>query len=145
MMDLIRWNPLREALSLQDKMNQLFGGTLMRRGEDWTGAWNPAVDIFEDENKLVVKAELPGVDKNDISVDIQNGVLTIKAERRDEHEEKDGCNFYRREMSYGKFVRSFSVSPDVLTDNIKAEHTNGVLTIEVPKPEARKPKQIQVN
>ncbi len=60
MMDLIRWNPLHEALSLQDKMNQLFGGSLLRRGEDWTEVWNPAVDVFEDQDKLVVKAELPG-------------------------------------------------------------------------------------
>jgi HSP20 family protein len=145
MMDLIRWNPLHEALSLQDKMNQLFGGSLLRRGEDWAEVWNPAVDVFEDQDKLVVKAELPGIDKDDIRVDVQNGMLMITAERRSENEEKDGRTFYRREMSYGKFVRSFSLPQDVAADSVKAEHTNGVLTVEVPKPEARKPKQIKVN
>jgi HSP20 family protein len=144
MMHLIRWNPLREALSLQDKMNQMFAGSLLGRRDDWA-ALNPAVDVYEDEDKLVVKAELPGVEKDDISVDLQNGMLTIKAERRCENEEKDGRTFYRREMVYGSFTRSFSLPPDVVAENVKAEHTNGVLTVEVPKPEARKPKQIKVS
>ena len=145
MMDLIRWNPLREALSLQDKMNQMFAGSLLARREDWVGAWNPAVDVYEDEDKLVVKADLPGVEKENISVDLQNGMLTIKAERRCENEEKDGRTFYRREMTYGSFTRSFSLPSDVVAENVKAEHTNGVLTVEVPKPEARKPKQIKIS
>jgi HSP20 family protein len=145
MMDLIRWNPLREALSLQDKMNQMFAGSLLGRRDDWAGAWNPAVDAYEDEDKLVVKAELPGVEKENISVDLQNGMLTIKAERRCESEEKDGRTFYRKEMVYGSFTRSFSLPQDVVAENVKAEHTNGVLTVEVPKPEARKPKQIKVS
>ena len=145
MMDLIRWNPLREALSLQDRMNQMFAGSLPGRRDDWAGAWNPAVDVYEDEDKLVVKAELPGVEKENISVDLQNGILTIKAERRCESEEKDGRTFYRKEMVYGSFTRSFSLPQDVVAENVKAEHTNGVLTVEVPKPEARKPKQIKVS
>jgi HSP20 family protein len=145
-MDLIRWNPLREALSLHDQMNNLFGGGYLQRGDDGvSGLWNPAVDLYEEDDKLVVKAELPGIDKKDISVDLQNGVLTLKGERRHESEEKNGRNVYRREMSYGKFVRSFSIPQDVDSDKVKAEYANGVLTIEVPKPEARKPKQIKVN
>jgi HSP20 family protein len=92
-----------------------------------------------------VKAELPGVEKENISVDLQNGMLTIKAERRSETEEKDGRTFYRKEMVYGSFTRSFSLPPDVVAENVKAEHVNGVLTVEVPKPEARKPKQIKVS
>jgi HSP20 family protein len=145
MMDLIRWNPLHEALSLQEQMNQLFGGTLLRSDDARQGLWNPAVDVFEEDDKLVIKAELPGIDKKDISVDLQNGMLTLKGERRHESEEKNGRNFYRREMSYGTFMRSFSIPQDVETDKVKAEYLNGVLTIEVPKPEARKPKQIRVN
>ena len=78
MMDLIRWNPLREALSLQEQMNQLFGGTLMRSDDARQGLWNPAVDVFEEDDKLVIKAELPGIDRKDISVDLQNGMLTLK-------------------------------------------------------------------
>jgi len=145
MMDLVRWNPLREALSLQDQMSRLFGGSLVRRDDAGQGFWNPAVDLFEDPDKLVVKAELPGIDKKDISVDLQNGMLTIKGERREESEDKDDRNFYRREMSYGSFVRSFSLPQEVEVDKVKAEYVNGVLTVEIPKPEARKPKQIKVN
>ena len=145
MMDLIRWNPLREALSLQEQMNHLFGGSLLRSDDAGQGLWNPAVDVFEDEDKLVVKAELPGIDKKDISVDLQNGMLTLRGERRHESEDKDGRNFYRREMSYGSFARSFRLPQEVEADRVKAEYVNGVLTIEVPKPEARKPKQIKVN
>jgi HSP20 family protein len=144
MMDLIRWNPLREALSLQEQMNSLFGGSLLR-GDAGQNLWNPAVDVFEEDDKLVLKAELPGVDKKDISVDLQNGMLTLKGERRHESEEKEGRNVYRREMSYGRFVRSFSIPQDVQADKVKAEYVNGVLTIEVPKPEARKPKQIKIS
>jgi HSP20 family protein len=145
MMDLIRWNPLREALSLHDQMNSLFGGSLLRGEGGVSGILNPAVDLYEEDDKLVVKAELPGIDKKDISVDLQNGVLTLRGERRHESEEKNGRNVYRREMSYGKFVRSFSLPQDVEPDKVKAEYANGVLTIEVPKPETRKPKQIKVN
>jgi HSP20 family protein len=145
MMDLIRWNPLREAFSLQEQMNRLIGGTLPGGEDARQGLWNPAVDIFEEDDKLIVKAELPGVEKKDISVDLQNGVLTLKGERRHESEEKDGRNVCRREMSYGRFVRSFSIPDEVQAEKVKAEYVNGVLTIEVPKPEARQPKQIKVN
>lgn len=145
MMDLIRWNPLREALSLRDQMNSIFGESLLRGEDSVSGLWNPAVDLYEEDDKLVVKAELPGIDKKDINVDLQNGILTLKGERRHETEEKNGRNVYRREMSYGKFVRSFSIPQDVEPEKVKAEYVDGVLTIEVPKPEARKPKQIKVN
>ena len=101
--------------------------------------------VLVDAGLMFPPAELPGIDKKDISVDLQNGMLTLKGERRHESEEKDGRNFYRREMSYGTFMRSFSIPQDVETDKVKAEYVNGVLTIEVPKPEARKPKQIKIS
>ncbi len=148
MMDLVRWNPWKEMVSLRDRMNRLFDDVFFRsdRREDlWAdGAWVPAVDMFESDDKVVIKAELPGLEKKDISLDLQNGVLTLKGERKSENEVKEE-NYYRREMSYGKFVRSFSLPVDVDADKIKAEFKNGLLTVEVPKPEGHKPKLIKVN
>lgn len=148
MMDLIRWNPWNELVSLRERMNRVFDDSLFRpdRREDplAMGTWSPAVDMFEKDDNVVIKAELPGLDKNDISLDLQNGVLTLKGERKYENEVKEE-NYYRREMSCGKFIRSFSLPGDVDADKIKAEFQNGLLTVEVPKPEEHKPKQIPVN
>jgi|PlaIllAssembly_1097288.scaffolds.fasta_scaffold05637_2 HSP20 family protein len=148
MMDLIRWNPWNELVSLRERMNRMFEDSLFRpeRHEDGVGlgAWSPAVDMFEKDDKFVIKAELPGLDKKDVNVDLQNGVLTLKGERKHESEVKEE-NFYRREMSYGKFMRSFRLPADVDADKIRAEFQNGLLTVEVPKPEEHKPKQIKVN
>lgn len=135
-------------VSLRDRMNRLFDDVFFRsdRREDaWAdGVWVPAVDMFETDDNVVIKAELPGLEKKDISLDFQNGVLTLKGERKSENEVKEE-NYYRREMSYGKFVRSFNLPVNVDAEKIKAEFKNGVLTVEVPKPEGHKPKQIKVN
>jgi HSP20 family protein len=148
MMDLIRWNPLKEMATLRDRMNRLFDDSLFRsdqRNEETEmGAWLPAVDVFEKKDQLVIKAELPGMDKKDISLDFKDGVLTLSGVRKSENEVEED-NFYRREMSYGKFVRSFSLPADSDADKIKAEFQNGLLTVEVPKPERHQPKQIKVN
>ena len=129
-------------------MNRVFDDSLFRsdRREDplAMGTWSPAVDMFEKDDQGVIKAELPGLDKNDISLDLQNGVLTLKGERKYENEVKEE-NYYRREMSCGKFIRSFTLPADVDADKIKAEFQKGLLTVEVPKPEEHKPKQIPVN
>jgi len=148
MMDLIRWNPWNELVSLRERMNRVFDDSLFRsdRREDSLamGTWSPAVDMFEKDDQVVIKAELPGLEKKDISLDLTNGVLTLKGERKHENEVKEE-NYYRREMSCGKFIRSFSLPGDVDADKIKAEFQNGLLTVEVPKPEEHKPKQIPVN
>jgi HSP20 family protein len=148
MMDLIRWNPLKEMVSLRERMNRLFDDSLFRsdrrNNETEMGVWLPAVDVFEKEDQLVIKAELPGMGKKDISLDFKDGVLTLSGIRKSEKEVKED-NFYRREMSYGKFIRSFSLPADSDTEKIKAELENGLLTIEVPKPERHQPKQIKVN
>jgi HSP20 family protein len=148
MMDLIRWNPWNELVSLRERMNRVFDDSLFRsdRREDSfaMGTWSPAVDMFEKDDTVVIKAELPGLDKKDVSLDLQNGVLTLKGERKYENEVKEE-NYYRREMSCGKFIRSFTLPADVDADKIKAEFQNGLLTVEVPKPEEHKPKQIKVN
>jgi len=148
MMDLIRWNPWNELVSLRERMNRVFDDSLFRsdRRDDLMamGTWSPAVDMFEKDDNVVIKAELPGLDKNDISLDLQNGVLTLKGERKYENEVKEE-NYYRREMSCGKFIRSFTLPADVDADKIKAEFQKGLLTVEVPKPGEPKPKQIPVN
>jgi HSP20 family protein len=106
--------------------------------------WHPAVDIFEKDDKLVIKAELPGMDKKDISLDLQNGVLTLRGERKYENEVQEE-NFYRKEMSRGTFVRTFALPAEVDAEQVTADFKDGILTVEVPAPETRKPKQITVH
>lgn len=148
MMELIRWNPMKEMMSLRERMDRLFEEPFFpfdrSNSESPKGSWHPAVDMFEKEDKLVIKAELPGLNKDDVSLDLKDGVLTLKGERKIENEVEEG-GYYRCEMSYGKFMRSFSLPTDVDPDKITAGFQNGVLTIEVPKTEDRKPKQITVN
>lgn len=147
-MELVKLNPFKEMMSLRERMNRLFDEPFFSVGhqspESTLGTWNPAVDMFEKDDTLVIKAELPGLDKSDVSLDLKDGVLTLKGERKLENEVKDG-SYYRCEMSYGKFMRSFALPADTDPEKIKAEFKNGLLTIEVPKPENRKPKQITVN
>ena len=104
----------------------------------------PAIDLSETENAMILKAELPGIDKKDISVDIKHRVLTVKGERNADHEVKED-KYYRRERVYGKFERSFTLPASVDPEQIKADYNDGVLKIEVPKPAEQKPRQISVN
>jgi HSP20 family protein len=108
------------------------------------GSWYPAVDMFDDGDKLVIKAELPGMDKKDISVDIEDRVLTLSGERDYDNEVKEE-NYYRRERAQGTFKRVFNLPADVNSDKIKADFKDGVLKVEIPKPEEKKPKQITVH
>ena len=146
-MAVIRWDPFRDLNTLQDRMNRLFeeanrGG----RVEEPTAAtaWSPAVDIFETETSIVVKAEVPGVDRNDIELSLENNVLTLKGDRQFEKEAKDE-NYHRIERSYGGFTRSFSIPAVVDEAEIKADYKDGVLTIVLPKTERAKPKQIKID
>jgi HSP20 family protein len=148
MMELVRWNPLREMSLLRNHFSSFFSDPFFpaeTSGDEGSrNVWHPAVDIFEKDDKMVIKAELPGMDKKDISLDIQNGVLTLRGERKVENEVKEE-NFYRKEMSHGTFVRSFTLPVEVDADLIKAEFKDGILTVEVPAPATRKPKQITVH
>ncbi len=148
MMNLVRWNPWREMSTLQNHINSLFNEPFFRsdRGDDELrlGAWHPVVDMFENDDKILIKAELPGVDKKDISVDVKDRVLTLSGERNYDHEVKEE-NYYRRERAYGKFKRAFNLPAEVDPDKIKADFKDGVLKIELPKPEAQKPKRITVH
>jgi HSP20 family protein len=106
--------------------------------------WSPAVDVYETDTGIVIKAELPGVDKKDISVDLEAGVLTLKGRRVHETDVKEG-DFHRRERAVGSFSRSFGLPPELKAERIKATYRDGVLTVEIPKPEEAKPKQISVH
>jgi HSP20 family protein len=109
-----------------------------------TWGWNPVVDIYDNEDNIVIKVELPGVSKEDIEIDIKDRVLTLKGERSADNEAKED-DYYRRERTYGRFERSFTLPANVDPDKIKADYNDGVLKIEVPKPENQKPKQITVH
>ena len=147
-MNLVRWSPLKEMAAMQHRLNRAFNEPFFRSsGEDGEfnmGSWYPAVDMFDDDDKIVIKAELPGMDKKDISVDIENRVLTLSGERNYDNEVKEE-NYYRRERACGKFKRAFNLPADVDSDQIKADFRDGVLKVEIPKPEEQKPKQITVH
>ena len=146
-MNLVRWKPMINMLSVQDRMDRMLNDFFYPTS-GWSGMdlspWNPAVDIVDNENEIVIKAELPGIDKKDISVDVEGRVLTLKGERSDEREEQKG-NYSRRERSFGKFERTFTLPAEVDPALIKAEYKDGVLRIDVPKLEKHKPKQITVH
>jgi HSP20 family protein len=140
-----RWEPFRGVSTLQDQINRLFTGTLERAGEESSlTAWAPAVDIYETEHELVVKADLPDVNPKDLDIRVENNVLTIRGERKFEKEVNEE-NYLRVERAYGAFARSFTLANTVNSDAIKADYQNGVLTLSIPKREEAKPKQIKVN
>jgi HSP20 family protein len=148
MMNLVRWNPLGEMTAMQNRINRMFNDPYWLAGltnhDTNMGMWNPAVDLYEKDDHFVIKAELPGVDKKNIAIDLKDRVLTLSGERSYENEVKQE-NYHRRERSYGKFQRAFTLPADVDSDKIKAEFKDGLLQIEVPKPEAQKPKQVTIH
>ena len=147
-MNLVRWNPMRDMETLHNRINRLFDGgifpTFSLDDGMSLGNWRPVVDIYENDETLVVKLELPGVDKNDISVDLKDGVLTLSGKRSHEKEVKEE-NYYRKERAYGSFHRSFNVPAEIDPDKVKAEFKDGILKVEIPKPEEKKPKKIAVH
>jgi HSP20 family protein len=123
----------------------VFGDVVGRTGEESNlTPWAPAVDIYETENELVVKADLPDVHAQDLDIRVENNILTIRGERKFETQVSED-NYLRVERAYGSFSRSFSLANSVKTDAIKADYQNGVLTLSIPKREEAKPKQIKVN
>jgi HSP20 family protein len=145
MRSLNRWEPFRGATTLQEQINRVFGNVLERTdNESNLTAWAPAVDIYENEHELTVKADLPEVDAKDLDIRVENNILTIRGERKFEKQQKEG-NYLRVERSYGTFARSFSLANTVNAEAIKADYQNGVLTLSIPKREEAKPKQIKVN
>src|ERR1700743_2180672 len=137
--------PFRGQATLQDQINRLFNDAFERTGQESNlTTWAPAVDIHENEQELVVKGDLPGVEAKDLDIRVENNILTIRGERRFEKKVNED-NYLRVERAYGSFSRSFSLANTVNTDGIKADYQNGVLTLNVPKREEAKPKQIKVS
>ena len=140
-----RWEPFRGAATLQEQANRMFNELLGRPGEESSlTSWAPAVDIYETEHELVVKADLPDVDPKGLDIRVENNVLTIRGERKFEKKVSEE-NYLRVERTYGSFSRSFSLANTVNAEAIKADYQNGVLTLSIPKREEAKPKQIKVN
>jgi len=136
------WPTLGRLTDLRDEIDRLFEAPLARTSE-FLG-WTPAFDVYEEKDNFVVKAELPGIKKEDINVSLQDGNLIISGERKSETK-GEGTEFYRAERYFGKFQRAVSLPTAVATGKIKAEYKDGVLTITLPKAEEAKPKQIEVN
>jgi HSP20 family protein len=145
-MTIVRWEPLRELNSLQGEMNRLFNtvfdqppaasGNVLRR-------WMPAMDLVETGDHFVLRADLPGMSEEDVSIEFEDGTLTVSGERKSEHEEeKEG--FHRVERSFGAFSRSLTLPQGVDADAVTASFDRGVLEIRIPKPEQRKPRRIEI-
>ena len=141
---LTQFQPFRGVSSLQEQINRLFSETF-ERGTDEANltAWAPAVDIFETEQSLVVKADIPDIKPEELDIRVENNILTIRGERKFEKQVNEN-NYLRVERAYGSFSRSFSLANTVNAEAIQADYKNGVLTLTIPKREEAKPKQIKV-
>jgi len=145
-MALVRWEPLRDLISFQERMNRLFDDAFQRKGElspMVKGDWSPAVDVFETKEAIELRAELPGLSASDVDISLENDVLTLSGERTMSKAVKDE-HYHRVERSYGCFTRSFALPRRVHKDKIKATFKDGVLHVTLPKAEEAKPKQIKI-
>ncbi len=139
-----RFEPFRTS-SIPETLNRLFSEAFDRTAEESNlTTWAPAVDIYETEHELVVKADLPDVRPEDLDIRVENNILTIRGERKFEKKVNES-NYLRVERSYGSFSRSFSLANTVNSEAIKADYNNGVLSLSIPKREEAKPKQIKIN
>jgi HSP20 family protein len=143
-MNLMRWDPYREVSSLQDRLNRAFGGRTERDDEMQLAAWAPPVDIAEEKDRILITAELPGFKESEIEIQTENGMLTLRGERKFE-KETDGKSYHRVERSYGQFVRSFSLPNNVDREKIQATFRDGLLQVELPKREDAKPRTIKIS
>jgi len=152
-MTIVRWEPFRDLVSLQDRMNRLYDESYRSRTagstgqeEDWAlgGSWAPVVDIYEQDGNIVLKAEIPGVDPKDVQIRVENNTLTLSGERKIDTQVKRDT-YHRIERSYGVFTRSFTLPTTVDQENIQAEFKDGVLKVTLPKREEAKPKQISIH
>jgi HSP20 family protein len=147
-MAIIKWDPLGNIATLQDRINRLFDDSFPcqtdEKGQAPQCDWTPNVDIYETDRRVVIAVDLPGVDKDSVAVEVKDNVLAISGER---HAESipDGASFYRRERPSGLFLRTFTLHALVHPESIKAKFKKGVLTVEIPKPEEETPRQINVS
>lgn len=142
-MQLVRWGPYQELVAMSNRLNRTFNDSYAPRTEDSFGVWAPPVDIFERQDHLVIRAEIPGVQKEDMDVRIENGVLTLHGERKQDTEVKEE-NAHRMERIYGSFARSFSLPTTVDASKVSATYKDGILEVTVPKAEAAKPKMVEI-
>jgi HSP20 family protein len=148
-MAIVRWDPAREIDSLQTEMNRLFSSFFEtpnrpgNGGSATTRRWIPAMDLVETGDHFVLKADLPGLGDNDVNVELERNVLTISGERKTEHEERHE-GFYRLERAAGSFSRALTLPDGIDPEAVKASFDKGVLEVRIPKPEASKPKRVQI-
>lgn len=146
-MAIVRWQPYGAVANLQNSINKLFNDAFSRTNvdEDFAlSAWKPVVDIFDKDDAIVIHAELPGVKKEDVAIEVKDNVMTLRGERSESKEIKEE-KYYRKERTFGSFHRAFSLPSAINPDTIKATFKDGVLEIEIPKPEEQKPKQVKIS
>jgi len=145
-MSIVRYDPFRDLRTLQEEVNRLFTGNLSRAFEDEgiaRGSWSPNVDIYENKEQIVLEAELPGMNREDFDLSVENNVITLRGERHfEKQDEKD--NYHRVERAYGSFLRSFTLPNTVSTEGASAEYRNGVLRVVLPKREETRARKIEV-
>jgi len=143
-MAITRWDPFREVVALQNRMNSLFREMNDTDNPLTTASFVPAVDIYEDAKKVVLKLEVPGMEEKDLDIRVENNTLTVKGERKFEKDEKEE-NFHRIERRYGTFYRSFTLPSTVDTEHVQASYNAGILKLDLNKKPEAQPKQIKVN
>jgi HSP20 family protein len=146
-MQITRWEPFRDLVSTQERFNQIFNETFARAfgdHEPTSRSWVPAVDIYETDQNLVMKAELPGINPDDVEIRVEDNTLYLKGERKLENEVKEE-NLHRVERSYGTFTRSFALPSSIDSDKVTAEYKDGILTLTMPKREEAKPRTVKIN
>jgi HSP20 family protein len=145
-MTIVRYDPFRDLRTLQEEVNRLFSTNLTRGfGEEiGRGAWNPSVDIYENKDHIVLEAELPGMNREDFELSVENNVITLRGERQFEKKDETD-NYHRVECSYGSFTRSFTLPQTVSADGATAEYRNGVLRVTLPKREETKARRIKIS
>src|SRR5256714_4140687 len=145
-MAIVRYDPFRDLRTLQDEVNRLFSSNLSRTFDDEgiaRGAWMPSVDIYENKDQIVLEAELPGMNRVDFDLTIENNVITLRGERHFEKKDESD-NYHRVESSYGSFSRSFTLPQTVSGEGAKAEYNDGVLRVTLPKKEETKARRIEI-
>jgi HSP20 family protein len=145
-MNIVKYDPFRELRNLQDDMTRLFTGVMpasLNREDMTHGAWAPSVDIYEDKDRLILEAELPGMNREDFEISVENNVITLHGERKFE-KKTDGDNYHRVERSYGSFTRSFTLPQTVTADGATADFENGILRVSLPKREETKARKIEI-
>ena len=145
-MTITRYDPFRDLRNLQEEVNRLFTGNVGRTFDDEgiaRGAWSPSVDIYENKDQIVLEAELPGMNREDFDLTVENNVITLRGERRFEKKE-DTDNYHRVERAYGSFTRSFTLPNTVTGEGASADYRNGVLRVTLPKREETKARRIEI-